>query len=57
MYRMRIDIVVECDDNGKEYVLGPYGEWEHPPESKVTIHIKSKDKDIEQEIIDEINKN
>lgn len=54
---MKVDVIIEVDDSNKEYSFWPNGERESPPESKVTIHIKSKDKDIEQEIIDEINKN
>lgn len=52
---MKVDIIIECDNSQKEYVLWPYGEWEHPPENNITIRIKEKD--TEQEIIDEINKN
>ncbi len=48
--------MIETDDQWQEYTLWPYGEWERQHESEVTIEIKGKEKQFEDEVIKEINK-
>lgn len=39
---MKVNIIIETDENNKEYVLLPNGERESSPEDSITIEIKTK---------------
>lgn len=54
---MKIKIIIEADDKWQEYSLWPYGEREKQHESEVTIEIKNKEQNFEDEVLKDTIKN